>query len=112
MKVYVSMDAEGVSGIFNLGQVMTANREYEFARRMMANDINAAAEGETVYVALVSAKPGLYYGIAAANDLSLLNEEATSTPLVRAGTDGVIVPVTKPIGGRAFFKVVVSDRAR
>ena len=45
MKVYVSMDAEGISGIFNLGQVMTANREYEFARRMMANDINAAAEG-------------------------------------------------------------------
>ena len=45
MKVYISMDAEGISGIYNLGQVMTNNREYEFARRMMANDINAAAEG-------------------------------------------------------------------
>lgn len=45
MRVYMSMDAEGISGIFNLGQVMNNNKEYEFARRMMANDINAAAEG-------------------------------------------------------------------
>ncbi len=45
MKVYISMDAEGISGIFKLSQVMTPNKEYEFARRMMANDINAAAEG-------------------------------------------------------------------
>lgn len=45
MRVYISMDAEGVSGIFNLGQVMSSNVEYAFARRMMASDINAAAEG-------------------------------------------------------------------
>lgn len=45
MKVYISMDAEGISGIYKLGQVMTNHREYEFARRMMANDVNAAAEG-------------------------------------------------------------------
>lgn len=45
MKVYISMDAEGISGIYKLGQVMTNHREYEFARCMMANDVNAAAEG-------------------------------------------------------------------
>ena len=45
MKVYISMDAEGNSGIYNLWQVMPGNGEYEFARRMMANDINAAARG-------------------------------------------------------------------
>lgn len=45
MKVYISMDAEGISGIYKLSQVMPTDKEYEFARRMMANDINAAVEG-------------------------------------------------------------------
>jgi D-amino peptidase len=39
------MDAEGISGIYQLGQVMPGHPEYEFARRMMASDINAAARG-------------------------------------------------------------------
>ena len=98
--------------VLNAETIMPEETAAEIVGEEVIASFNAAAEGETVYVALVSAKPGLYYSIAAANDLSLLNEEATSTPLVRAGTDGVIVPVTKPIGGRAFFKVVVSDRAR
>ena len=45
MKVYISMDAEGISGIYNLGQVMPGQKEYDWARTMMANDVNAAAEG-------------------------------------------------------------------
>ena len=46
MKVYISMDAEGISGIYNLGQVMPSHQTlYPWAQRMMANDINAAAEG-------------------------------------------------------------------
>lgn len=45
MKVYISVDAEGISGIFHLGQVMPSNKEYAFTRRMMVNDINAAVEG-------------------------------------------------------------------
>ena len=45
MKVYISVDAEGNSGIYNLWQVMPGNREFDFARRMMANDVNAAVRG-------------------------------------------------------------------
>lgn len=45
MKVYISMDGEGVTGIYKLSQVMSSDKEYDFARRMMANDINAAVEG-------------------------------------------------------------------
>lgn len=45
MKVYISMDAEGISGIYKLGQVMPSHKEFEWAQKMMANDINAAAEG-------------------------------------------------------------------
>ncbi|MBQ6339191.1 MAG: leucine-rich repeat protein, partial [Kiritimatiellae bacterium] len=73
---------------------------------------STAGDGEPVPVNLSSAKPGLYYGIAAANDIAGLAEAAETVPLVRAGPEGVTVPVTKPIGGAAFFKVVVSDRAR
>ena len=73
---------------------------------------SAAADGESVSVPLVSAKPGLYYGIAAVNDLGQLDAAAANAPLVRAGAEGVTVPVAKPVGGSAFFKVIVSDRAR
>ena len=72
----------------------------------------AAADGATVSVPLASAKQGLYYGIVAAGNLDGLNEAAANTPLVRAGEDGVTIPVVKPAGGTAFFKVIVSDRAR
>lgn len=45
MNVYISVDAEGISGIYKLSQVMPHGKDYEFTRRMMANDINAAIEG-------------------------------------------------------------------
>jgi D-amino peptidase len=45
MKVYISVDAEGISGIYNLWQVMPSGSEYSFTRRMMANDVNAAVDG-------------------------------------------------------------------
>ena len=45
MKIYISMDGEGISGIYKLSQVISSDKEYGFARRMMANDINAAVEG-------------------------------------------------------------------
>ena len=45
MRVYISMDAEGISGIYKLGQVMPSNKEYDYARKLMAGDINAAVAG-------------------------------------------------------------------
>ena len=56
MKVYISMDAEGISGIFKLAQVMPGHPEYDYARKLMAGDVNAAVAGafdagaETVFV--------------------------------------------------------------
>lgn len=45
MKIYISMDAEGISGIYRLEQVIPGGMDYEWARKMMANDVNAAAKG-------------------------------------------------------------------
>ncbi|MBQ4198892.1 MAG: leucine-rich repeat domain-containing protein [Kiritimatiellae bacterium] len=74
--------------------------------------IDSAAEGANVSVKLSGAKQGLYYGVAVAGDVAGLEKAAENVPLSRAGADGVTVPVVKPAGGAAFFKVVVSDRAR
>lgn len=45
MRVYISMDAEGISGIYKLEQVMPGHTEYEYARKLMAGDVNAAVVG-------------------------------------------------------------------
>ena len=45
MRVYISMDAEGISGIYKLAQVMPGHTEYDYARKLMASDINAAVAG-------------------------------------------------------------------
>lgn len=45
MKVYMSVDAEGISGIVKLSQVSPGDPSYDFARRMMVNDVNAAIRG-------------------------------------------------------------------
>lgn len=39
------MDAEGISGIYKLAQVIPGNSEYDYARKLMAGDINAAVAG-------------------------------------------------------------------
>lgn len=45
MRVYVSMDAEGISGIYNFQQVLPDGMDYDYSRKLMAGDINAAARG-------------------------------------------------------------------
>ncbi|MDR1509690.1 MAG: M55 family metallopeptidase [Synergistaceae bacterium] len=45
MKVYISIDAEGSTGIFKNSQVCAGRPEYEFCRRMMEGDANAAVRG-------------------------------------------------------------------
>ncbi len=110
--------SESISG----GVLLTAVRDEdavdpettvaEIVDRETVAAFGAAADGETVSVPLASAKSGLYYGIAVARDPSQLDAAAANVSLVRAGDAGATVPVTKPAGGAAFFKVVVSDRAR
>ncbi len=48
MKVYISADIEGITGLVSWSQCGTANSEhydYAFARRMMTHDVNAAIRG-------------------------------------------------------------------
>jgi len=45
MKIYISADMEGVCGITNIKQVLGDSREYEEARKLMTNEVNAAIEG-------------------------------------------------------------------
>jgi D-amino peptidase len=45
MKVLISVDIEGVAGVFHPEQTRAGNGEYEQARRWMTHEANAAAQG-------------------------------------------------------------------
>lgn len=45
MKVYISADMEGISGITDWEDVMPGKRNYEYCRRLFTQDVNAAIEG-------------------------------------------------------------------
>ena len=45
MKIYVSADIEGVAGVVSPEQGRPGNAEYERARRLMTEEVNAAIEG-------------------------------------------------------------------
>lgn len=45
MKVFISADMEGVSGIVDAKQTRDDEKEYERARRLMTGEVNAAIEG-------------------------------------------------------------------
>ncbi|WP_061159937.1 M55 family metallopeptidase [Caballeronia temeraria] len=45
MKVLISVDIEGIAGVFHPEQTRAGNAEYEHARRWMTREANAAAQG-------------------------------------------------------------------
>ena len=45
MKIYISSDIEGVAGVITPQQGQPGNGEYERARRLMTEEVNAAIEG-------------------------------------------------------------------
>ena len=45
MKIYISADIEGVAGVVSFEQGRPGNAEYERARRLMTEEVNAAIEG-------------------------------------------------------------------
>jgi len=45
MKIYISADIEGVAGVVNPQHGVMGNGEYERARRLMTQEVNAAVEG-------------------------------------------------------------------
>lgn len=45
MNIYIMVDAEGISGIYESDQVISSGSRYEEGRRLMVKDINACVEG-------------------------------------------------------------------
>lgn len=45
MRIYLSVDMEGVTGLVDAEDVQPAGRDYEHSRQMMAEDVNAAIRG-------------------------------------------------------------------
>lgn len=74
-------------------------------------DVAAALTGDETTVSITYAgddiKPGLYYGLAVAGDLTAL-ETAVPANFERATASGVLLSADKPEGNAGFFKVVIS----
>lgn len=45
MKIYISADIEGISGIVAINQVIPGERDYQRSRELMTNEVNAVIEG-------------------------------------------------------------------
>ncbi len=45
MKIFISADMEGVSGVSSTDEMSPSGREYERARRLLTGDVNAAIQG-------------------------------------------------------------------
>ncbi|MFJ5801648.1 M55 family metallopeptidase [Streptomyces decoyicus] len=45
MRIYISADMEGITGLVDADDVQPGGRDYERGRRMMAEDVNAAVRG-------------------------------------------------------------------
>ena len=45
MKIFISVDMEGISGIVDTNETLSDHSEYRNARAAMAEDVNAAIEG-------------------------------------------------------------------
>ena len=71
-----------------------------------------SAAGTSLEVNLSTAKAGFHYGVAASGDMEGLAAAMETAALGKASADGVTLTVTRPHGTSAFFKVIVSDRAR
>ena len=115
---YFKVDAKNVAGGVALAVMLDAAAiEIDRTVEEILDDGTIAAfasamEGELVSVPLPNAKSGLYYGIAVAGELSGLDTAAANVSLSKAMADGVSLFVAKPAGTSAFFRVVVSDRAK
>ena len=48
MKAYISCDVEGISGVVSSEETPRGNKEYERARKLMTEEVNAAIEGALV----------------------------------------------------------------
>lgn len=49
VKIYISADMEGISGVVSMQQIDSGAREYERARRMMTREVNAVIEAAFEY---------------------------------------------------------------
>ncbi|MFH1422830.1 MAG: M55 family metallopeptidase [Planctomycetota bacterium] len=45
MKLFISVDMEGVSGVYKREQTVTLNKDWEAARKLMTEEVNSAVEG-------------------------------------------------------------------
>jgi len=82
MKVYISADIEGISGIVHPEQTLMGGKDYQQGRGLMIKEVNAAIEG-----ALAGKADEIVVCDAHANQFSLLPEELHPKALLVSGNN-------------------------
>lgn len=80
MKIYISADIEGVSGIVHPEQTMLDGKEYNHARNLMIKEVNAAIEG-----ALAGGATRIVVGDSHSHQFNLLPEDMHPEALLVSG---------------------------
>lgn len=82
MKIYISADIEGISGIVHPEQTLLGGKEYQRGRMLMVKEVNAAVEG-----ALDGKADEIVVCDAHANQFSILPEELHPAALLVSGNN-------------------------
>lgn len=82
MKVYISADIEGITGIVHDDQTFGTSNEYALGRKLMTNDVNSAIEG-----ALKAGADEIYVKDAHGNGRNILLNELKKEAFLIAGWD-------------------------
>jgi D-amino peptidase len=86
LKVYISADMEGITGVVSTDQTSPGGREYEAARKWMTDDVNAAIEG-----AVRAGASEIIVNDAHGNMRNILPEDLSSRAILISGSP-------KPLG--------------
>jgi D-amino peptidase len=82
MKVYISADIQGISGIVHPEQTLMGGKDYQQGRNLMIKEVNAAIEG-----ALAGKEDEIVVRDAHANQFSILPEEIHPKALLVSGSN-------------------------
>lgn len=101
MKIYISADLEGISGVVHPEQTILGKRDYSHGRKMMIKEVNAAVEG-----ALAGGAEVVLVGDAHGHQFSILPEELHPKALLVTGNQKPISSMLEGLDesfGGVFF---------
>lgn len=94
MKIYISADIEGISGVVHPEQTLLSGKDYPMARQAMIREVNAAVEG-----AFAAGADVVVVGDAHSHQFNLLPEELDPRALLMSGNTKPVASMLEGLDG-------------